>query len=100
MSETLKASETLNDNKPQSVSGLSQRLSLGQIQTLIDARRRDLEYLKPDISLKLYYAAEEKLADEKKRLGEILDWQEGKQTRLSKYTLILDTHYFEQEFLN
>jgi hypothetical protein len=100
MSETLKPSETVNNDKPQNISGFSQRLSLEQINKLVSERRQDLESLKPKISLKLYYAAEEKLADEKKRLEEILDWQQGKQTRLSKYTLILDTHYFEQEFLN
>ena len=100
MTEILKPSKTLNDRTPQNIGVSSQRLNKEQIQKLIDARRQDLESLKPDITLKLYYAAEEKLADEKKRLEEILDWQEGKQSRLSKYTLILDTHYFEQEFLN
>ena len=100
MSETLRSSENLNHNKPLNHSGALPRLDSAQIVELMEARKKTLEEIKPNISRKFYYAIEEKLTNEEKRLNEILDWQEGKLSRLSKYTLILDTHYFEQEFLN
>lgn len=75
------------------------RLDEKQIIELMAERRQTLESLKPLVSRKIYYAMEEKLAQEESKLKEILDWQNGKITKLSKYSLILDTNYFEQEFL-
>ncbi|HVY67909.1 MAG TPA: hypothetical protein VHA30_03375 [Patescibacteria group bacterium] len=62
-------------------------------------RRLMLEQLKPHLSRKRYFALEEKLAAEEKQLRDILDWRLGRQNRLSRFTFILDQHYFEQEFL-
>ena len=76
------------------------KLDAGQIQILMEQRKALLEELKPSVSRKIYYLMEEKLLREEAKLREILDWQEGKVTRLSRYSLILDPNYFEQEFLN
>jgi hypothetical protein len=84
---------------PQSPGNFSHRLNKPQIIELMGLRRQNLLGLKKDISLKLYYTVEEKLDREEKALLEILDWQEGKITKLSQYSLILDPHFFEQEFL-
>jgi hypothetical protein len=70
------------------------------ILELSEVRKKLLEQIKNEISLKRFYAIEEKLKNEEKTLMEILDWRLGKSTQLSKYSLILDPHYFEQEFLN
>ena len=63
-------------------------------------RQTELSELKSIIARKMYYAIEEKLAQEEQALKNILNWQQGKSSELSKYTLILDPHYFEQLFLN
>ncbi len=75
-------------------------LTKEQISLLVEQRRKQLEELKPNISRKLYFKIEEKLNSEEKTLLEILDWQNGKHAFMSRYTLILDPRYFEQEFLN
>lgn len=75
-------------------------LNQKQIEEVTQIRQSLLIELKDNISRKFYYALEEKLEQEKKSLSQILDWQEGRNTELSKYSLVLDPHYFEQEFLN
>ncbi len=80
--------------------GGTDNLSKQRIQSLAVQRKQCLEGIKPDISRKLYFMLEEKLEKEQKNLEEILDWQQGKLSRLSRYSLILDSHYFEQEFLS
>ena len=71
-----------------------------QIDLLILARKDALEAIKNEISRKIYFQIEEKIIREELKLKEILDWQEGRQSKLAKYSLILDPHFFEQEFLN
>ncbi len=76
------------------------QLDESRIVQLMAGRRQLLESLKSEISRKLYYKIEEKLANEEKTLREIWDWQQGKHKFFAKYTLILDPRYFEQEFIN
>jgi hypothetical protein len=97
--ETLKPQEQPAQSPLQS-GGHFEALRQSQISDLAAERRRWLESIKPEVSLKRYYQIEEKIKAEEKSLTEILDWQEGRSTQLSKYSLILDPHYFEQEFLN
>ena len=75
-------------------------LTQQQIEQAAEDRANKLNGIKDLISKKFLYALEDKLAAEKKSLQQILDWQEGRNTELSKYTHVLDPHYFEQEFLN
>src|SRR5579864_4464158 len=75
-------------------------LSESVITDMASTRQDLLESIKETVSRKTYYLLEEKLKEEQKQLREILGWQQGRQSRLSKYTNILDRHYFEQEFLN
>jgi len=97
--ERLPAQNNPPTQSPASQGGPLQRLDEKQIAELMAERKALLEALKPAVSRKIYYAMEEKLAQEETRLKEILDWQLGKITKLSKYSLILDPHYFDQEFL-
>ena len=76
------------------------KLDAEQIQKLSQHQKAELEKIKPHISRKNYYAIEEKITEEEKSLREILDWQQGKQSKLSKYSLILNPHFFEQELMN
>ena len=69
------------------------------ISLLINSRKKLLESIKDRISLKSYYAIEEKIAEEEIRLKEILDNKRGRQKKLSRYTFILDPKFFEQAFL-
>jgi hypothetical protein len=78
----------------------AKNLSEIQIDELYTQRQGALEPLKIEVSRKMYYLIEEKLAAEKAELKKILDWQQGKNSELSKFSLVLDPHYFEQEFLN
>ncbi|HYV33924.1 MAG TPA: hypothetical protein VE973_03700 [Candidatus Limnocylindria bacterium] len=71
-----------------------------QIQTAIAPRKALLESIKAEITLKSYYTLEEKILVEEKRLNDILDIKRGRQSRLAKYSFILNPSYFEQEFLN
>lgn len=79
---------------------MSEHLTLEQISQTISSREKLLNTIKPNISRKAFYLMEEKIQEEQKRLQEILDWQEGRNSELSKYSLPLNTYYFEQEFLN
>jgi len=76
------------------------KLNEQQIANLTENLKQRLETIKPQISRKRYFNIEEKINNSEQRLRQILDWQEGRQSALSKYSFILDTHYFEQEFLN
>ena len=76
------------------------KLTQQQIDSLTADLKQRAENIKPHISRKRYFSIEEKINSSLQRLGQILDWQEGRQNQLSKYSFILDTHYFEQEFLN
>ena len=75
-------------------------LDEAQIEALMLSRKGLLESLKAKVSLKAYYTMEEKTNSEEKRLNEILDLKRGKQSRMAKYSLILNPNYFEQEFLS
>lgn len=76
------------------------RLTQQQIDSLTADLKQRAENIKSHISRKRFFNIEEKINSNQQRLGQILDWQEGRQNQLSKYSFILDTHYFEQEFLN
>ncbi len=88
-----------NFNRPSEETSSFLPLNKEQIGKITFARKQLLELVKTGISRKLYYNIEEKLAQEERQLREILDWQEGRQSRLARYSFILDPHYFEQEFL-
>lgn len=75
-------------------------LSQEQIDSEINSRKELLQKLKSELSLKLFYCLEEKVDMEHKNLLSILDWQEGRNTHLSKFTNVLEPYYFEQEFFN
>lgn len=75
-------------------------LTQNQIADTITERKALLNSLRPEISRKIYYTLEEKIALEEKELQQILDWQEGRSSQMSKYTFILNSNYFEQEFMN
>ena len=70
-----------------------------QINSLISARKQALETIKSQVSRKVYFQMEEKISHEESQLKELLDWQQGRNNALAKFSLILDPHYFEQEFL-
>ena len=97
--ETLKPTENSAQTPPQN-DGSFKQLSQELITRTMERRLEILASLQPELSRKLFYSLEEKLAQEAKQLREILDWQQGRQSQLSKYTFILDPHYFEQEFLS
>src|ERR1700729_1263932 len=97
--ETLKPTEA--PAKPANEhSGASFKLDEQQINSLILSRKEILENIKNEISRKVYFQIEEKINREEKQLNELLDFQEGRQNQLSKYTFVLDTHYFEQEIIS
>jgi len=75
------------------------QLNAELINEVISDRKNRLEKIKPEISRKLYYIMEEKIIAQEKHLNDILDWRQGKLSQLSKYSLILNSNYFEQEFL-
>jgi hypothetical protein len=75
-------------------------LTQNQITDILTERKNILNSLRPEISRKVYYTLEEKIVLEEKQLQQILDWQEGRNSQLSRYSLILDSHYFDQEFMN
>ncbi len=70
------------------------------IKKLDALRQQMLQNVKGEISRKSYFALEEKLLAEQQQLKDILAWQQGKLQHLANYSFILDSHYFEQEFLN
>jgi len=97
--ETLQSKETLAPKGTETASSFS-NLTESSIKALIDDRKQLLQSIKNEIGLKTFYKLEEKIAAEEKRLSEILDWRLGRQKQLAKYTFILDSRFFEQEFLN
>jgi len=97
--ETLKPHELISKRSAIESSG-HVKLNGQKISALIQSRKEILENIKDGISRKIYFQIEEKINREEKQLKEILDWQEGRQSVLAKYSFILDPHYFEQEFLN
>ena len=62
-------------------------------------RRKALEKIKPSLSLKIFYSLEEKINQEQREFESLLDAQLGRIKILNKYTHILNTQYFEQQFL-
>jgi hypothetical protein len=99
MSELLKPTEQKIAAQVQPINFLGP-LNEGQIGSLISIRKQNLESIKSQISRKRYFMIEEKIAAEENSLKQILNWQQGKNNQLSQYSFVLDTHYFEQEFLN
>ena len=97
-SETLQPKEKITLPQTEASVNLPD-LNEAQIAQLSLSRKTLLESIKPQIALKQYYALEEKITAEEKRLKEILNIRQGKQSRLAKYSFILNTNYFEQEFL-
>lgn len=83
--------------EPVNYSGVLNEQQINQLKFL---RKQLLENIKNQISLKAFYSIEEKIESEEKRLKEILDLKQGRMKKLSKYSFILDTRFFEQEFLN
>jgi hypothetical protein len=96
--ETLHPTERLTKPSPKIDGGLAV-LDDKQINSLIESRKQALELIKNGISRKIYFQMEEKINHEETRLKQILDWQQGRQNQMAKYSLILDPHFFEQEFL-
>ncbi len=70
------------------------------IEQLFKAQSQLLVKLQPHISRKLGFALEEKIKLQEQQLQQLLG-QDKKQTdNLSKYTLVLDSQYFDQIFLS
>ena len=97
--EILSTTQEAKNTSPE-ISANFDALDEHQISLVIASRKALLESIKAQISLKAYYAAQEKLEAEEKRLKEILDFRLGRQSHLAKYTFVLNPNYFEQEFLN
>jgi hypothetical protein len=98
MSEILQPTEHIANSSAKTEGSLAP-LDEQQINSLMLSRKQALETIKNEISRKVYFQIEEKIGREETQLKEILDWQQGKQMQRAKYSLILDPHYFEQEFL-
>jgi hypothetical protein len=75
------------------------KLTDNTIQLLHTTRSSDLGTLKNKISLKLFYAIQEKLNQEKQALEEILHKDSVKKQEASQYSFFLDPQYFEQKFI-
>jgi hypothetical protein len=69
------------------------------VETLYERRFFNLETIKNDISLSFYYMVHEKITSEKEKLFEILHLEDKKEKYLQKYSFILDSAYFDQQFI-
>lgn len=98
MPETLQPKEQPTQT-PTEVSANFNTLDEQGIKSVITSRKALLESIKSQVSLKSYYFMEEKIVSEEKRLKEILDWRMGRSRQLSRYSLVLNPNYFEQEFM-
>ena len=74
-------------------------VSHASIEMIFVARRKKLEGLKDKICAKFFQAAAEKVRLEEKAVRALLDVQSQKSAALRRYTLPLNTQYFQQKLL-
>ena len=74
-------------------------LSTELVDTVIAQRTRELEALKPEVSLKFYYAITKRIKQERSALEKIFHGRQRQENTLSHYSFVLDPRYFEQRFL-
>ena len=99
MSETLPPSpqNLLANYVPAPIPGGT--LSEQQITELLTQQQTMLGQLQAKVSRKFYFALEERLQEQRQQFIKLLQWDTGKQTIQSRYSLVLDPQYFEQKFL-
>ena len=75
-------------------------MKLEEIENIGKTQEKILNDLRPIISRKLAFALEDKIKGQQQELQRHLGLVNKQSANLSRYTLILDSQYFEQQFLN